>query len=371
MENQDPFRSFAKAMYVVYGDFDSIDDDEVEKWIPPDNPGAGGHRGRYLWTDAFGVVNFITLYRQTTQQKYLVLAKRLVQTVHDVLGRTRDGSARLSDATDEEPLKGGLRIGKVNEKGGDGDGQYHHYLTLWMFALNRLTLATEDAGFNDDAVQLARAIHPHFVIRKSPERISMVWKISADMETTLTPSEGHLDPATGLVIYRLLQETAARHGRGDDLLKQEISDYRQIMAGREHFAPSGDLLDLGMGLWISHFAQDEEWASRFADEALRVASDILADGSYAMRRSTSHRLAFRELGACLGVACSEGDDNLRVRVDALIAFWGRHLDQTDGDLRPISLVMYSAALISGGKNPNERIENRIDLYGFSVPERLY
>src|SRR6478609_4873120 len=149
MSGEDATRRFTRAMHQVYGDFDK----DADTWSPPDNPGAGGHKGRYLWTDAFGVVNFITLYEETTDNKYLTLAKRLVQTVHDVLGRTRDGKSSLPGATDAEPLKGGLRIGKEREAGSDGDGQYHHYLTLWMFALNRLSWATQDSSFNDLAIQ--------------------------------------------------------------------------------------------------------------------------------------------------------------------------------------------------------------------------
>lgn len=48
---------------------------------------------------------------------------KLVHEVHDVLGRQRDGSARLGPATDEAPLLGGLRIGKADPEGTpDGDG---------------------------------------------------------------------------------------------------------------------------------------------------------------------------------------------------------------------------------------------------------
>jgi len=39
-------------------------------------------------------------------------------------------------------VAGGLAIGKKDELGRDGDGQYHHYLTLWMFELNRMAVAT-------------------------------------------------------------------------------------------------------------------------------------------------------------------------------------------------------------------------------------
>jgi hypothetical protein len=115
---------FTEAMKIVYGNFDLLSEEAAHKWTAPDKPGAGGHRGRYLWTDAFGLVNLITLSKETSSPVYLTLARQLAHTVHDVLGRTRDGTARLPRATDAEPLKGGLRIGKQSEHGADCDGQY-------------------------------------------------------------------------------------------------------------------------------------------------------------------------------------------------------------------------------------------------------
>ena len=44
------------------------------------------------------------------------LAKNLVRKVHDIQGRTRDGKSRLPGATDENPLGGGLRIGKEGRR---------------------------------------------------------------------------------------------------------------------------------------------------------------------------------------------------------------------------------------------------------------
>ncbi|KAI0887560.1 uncharacterized protein GGS22DRAFT_157476 [Annulohypoxylon maeteangense] len=72
------------------------------------------------------------------------MAKGLVDTVHSVLSHTRDGCLRLPGATSKEPLKGGLRAGMPDNMDRDIDGQYHHCLTLWMFALNRLSLATDE-----------------------------------------------------------------------------------------------------------------------------------------------------------------------------------------------------------------------------------
>ncbi|KAL7626355.1 hypothetical protein AAE478_003127 [Parahypoxylon ruwenzoriense] len=356
---------FEEAMQRVYGPYPT-DVPDSASWQPPSNPGAGGHRGRYLWTDAFGVVNFITLSREKSgahaEQLYLGLARRLADTVHSVLGRTRDGTARLPGATDEEPLKGGLRIGKIDADGPDGDGQYHHYLTLWMFALNRLALATGEARWNDLAVQLARAIHPHFMTRRGGGD-TMVWKISTDMRRVLVSSKGNLDDVDGLVMFTLLQDTADLFHKRDNTtttttaappLGTEIEHYRRIMATHPK-SLSGDPLDLGMSLWISHLDRRAEWSRALSSSGLAIARERFLPAASspvaAGRWRQQYRLAFREFGACMGIECYVPDEAnpLRKGVEAVLDAWeGRVLDGTaDDDLRPINLVMYAAALEPG------------------------
>lgn len=143
-------------------------------------------KGRYLWTDAFGVVNYLTLFTQTGRGHFLQQAQRLIEEVHNTLGKERRGKRRLGSATDERPTLGGLRIGKPDEEGEeDGDGQYFHYLTKWMFALNRASLVTGDGKYNAWAVDMAAAVHPHFVARPSAGASAacprMFWKISIDL----------------------------------------------------------------------------------------------------------------------------------------------------------------------------------------------
>ncbi|KAI2623895.1 hypothetical protein GGS26DRAFT_593417 [Hypomontagnella submonticulosa] len=354
---------FEEAMQRVYGPYPT-DTPDPGSWQPPSNPGAGGYHGRYLWTDAFGVVNFITLSREKggtqSQQLYLELARRLADTVHSVLGRTRDGTSRLPGATDEEPLNGGLRIGKMDADGSDGDGQYHHYLTLWMFALNRLAIATGESRWNALAVQLAKAIHPHFMTnRGGSHQESMVWKISMDMRRVLVHSKGNLDDVDGLVVYQLLQDTAEsfkKRGTSNSLmsptLDKEIEHYRRIMASHPK-SLSGDPLDLGMGLWISHFDREAEWSRNLAEKGLIIARDRFlpaAQSPITSSRRGPYRLAFREFGACLGIKCYVNDPEqpLHHGADAVLDAWeGKLLNAADEDLRPINLAMYAAALIPG------------------------
>ncbi|KAI1777964.1 hypothetical protein F4818DRAFT_331237 [Hypoxylon cercidicola] len=353
---------FEEAMQRVYGPYPN-DTPDLGSWQPSSSPGAGGHRGRYLWIDAFGVINFITLSCEKrdahSRRLYLELARRLAETVHSVLGRKRDGSARLPGATDKEPLKGGLRIGKLDADGPDGDGQYHHYLTLWMFALNRLALATGEARWNDLAIQLAKAIHPHFITGKGGQE-TMVWKISTDMRRALVDNKGNLDDVDGLVIFQLLQDTASLFdeentdgAENPPPLDAEIEQYRRIMA-RHPKSLSGDPLDLDMGLWTCHLDRDAAWSRPLAGKGLVIARDRFlpaAQSPITASRREPYRLAFREFGACLGIKCYEDDPARPLHEGAQVvldAWAGKVLMKGAGeDLRPINLAMYAAALIPG------------------------
>ena len=255
---------FRDAMQNVYGSFEDVSAKDLDGWDPP--PKSGGHRGRYLWTDAFGVLNFLTLHKETVERKYLAFAESLVKTVHNVLGYARDGRNRLPGATEENPLGGGLRIGKEEATGPDGDGQYHHYLTLWMFALNRLSVATGNPQFNTQAVSLAKAIHPRFFIDRTSPRPRMVWKTAMDMSKPLVASEGNLDPIDGHVIFRLLQSAADK----GEILQEEIDDYKRVMDRKGQHFVSNDTLDLGMTLWTSHWLSEREpWANRLAGRCVK------------------------------------------------------------------------------------------------------
>ncbi|KAB2580194.1 uncharacterized protein LTHEOB_8986 [Lasiodiplodia theobromae] len=355
-------------------------------WTPP--PASAGHRGRYLWTDAFGVLNFLTLHHHhqhhantntdsgngaaTTTTKtapYLSYATALAQTVHDTLGRTRDGSARLPGATDADPTGGGLRIGKEEADGADGDGQYHHYLTLWMYALNRLAVAwrgAEEQGgqeekekearrWNGYAVRLMQVIHPAFVHDRASGRPRMYWKVSVDLKRPLVLSEGNLDPVDGLVVCKLLREFEGE----DDVLRDEMRDYEKIVATKWKNYASTDPLDLGMTLWTAHhYAGKEQWATAFADKAKKDLK-VLVDCGY-FEAGIKRRLAFREFGTVLGIRCAlQQEPGWEREAEKIIAIWEdagvvpEPKDEAAGnanasaDLAPITLVMYAAALDPG------------------------
>jgi hypothetical protein len=138
------------------------------------------HPRRYLWTDAFAVCNYLELFNRTDDETYRDLCLRLVDLAHLTLGRHRGDDQRhgwISGLDEQEgerhPTMRGLRIGKpLNECKSneppnellewDRDGQYYHYLTKWMHALNCASQVTGDPCYTRYAIELAIAAHAMF-----------------------------------------------------------------------------------------------------------------------------------------------------------------------------------------------------------------
>lgn len=211
----------------------------------------------YLWTDAFAVCNYLQLYTQTGEQEFLQLALDLVAQVHLTLGKHRRDSLRsgwLSGLKGEQaaqhPTRGSLRIGKELDERQPGEpvdeaqewnreGQYFHYLTKWMHALNRLSRVSGKSCYNQWALELARVAHTAFTytpVRGGAKR--MYWKMSVDLSRPLVPSMGQHDPPLsigGLLgdAYKLVQLIAAYKLDETVLLESLL---RNIQSSLESFA---------------------------------------------------------------------------------------------------------------------------------------
>eukprot|EP00611_Tribonema_gayanum_P007688 TRINITY_DN1711_c0_g1_i1.p1 TRINITY_DN1711_c0_g1~~TRINITY_DN1711_c0_g1_i1.p1 ORF type:complete len:396 (-),score=90.35 TRINITY_DN1711_c0_g1_i1:907-2094(-) len=351
-----------------------------------------GRSGRYLWSDAFGVCNYLSLHKATEEggrasggssgsvcaTPFLDQADALIHDVHEVLGRERHlPYKRLGDASDDHPLVGGLRIGKEDDEGApDGDGQYFHYLTKWMFALMRMSEARGDDKYLKWAVEMAQAVHPRFV---NMHLGRMHWKMSIDLERPLVPSEGHLDPLDGLVTYRLLHDASG----GGDVLRNEIAQMETLVNKRYATFRSTDPLDAGEGIWLTTWYAEESWSLRLLNEALDSASSLFRMGYFEQPRG--YRLLFREMGTTLGIQAAaagistadaakpaasgkeahapfEGGAlqparagsqkpgvtlpfNARMwegRVDSLHRYWDNHIFDRDRDISPL---MYASSLL--------------------------
>lgn len=284
---------------------------------------------RYLWTDAFAVCNFLALARVTGEGRYTELALRLVEQVHGVLGRHRADDARtgwISGLGPQEgeahPTRGGLRIGKpLPERGPaepmderlewERDGQYFHYLTKWMHALDQLARATGQALFNGWARELAEVAHRAFVY--SPPQGGarrMRWKLSIDLSRPQVASMGQHDPLDGVVTCVQLEATAARmRATAAGLsLAAATADFAAMLDSRQ--LATGDALGLG-GLLVEAYRvhqlmQQGSWAGadRLLEELLMAAREGLQVylGHGDLRSSADYRLPFRELGLAIGLA---------------------------------------------------------------------
>ncbi|KAI5307937.1 hypothetical protein KEM55_007000, partial [Ascosphaera atra] len=345
---------FIQKMKLAYGDFSPAAVPDPTTWTPP--PMAGGHRGRYLWTDAFGVVNFLTLFKETNDPRYVTLAIRLIETVHDILGRERDGSKRLGNATDEKPLRCGLRIGKVDESGPDGDGQYLHYLTVWMFALNRTSVATGDSKWNSLAISMVKGVYKRFLNMRlaSQGRVRTYWKMSTDLSKPLVTNMGMLDAFDMAACLVRLEACARRFGTKEVL--GHITETFLLMARSQPIADDHDPLNLGIGAWLAHWsAKYEPWAAALME---RNAENLLAllNKDYYDPTDLRIRMAYREFGAVLGARCLDpsllrSQDIPRLiepYCESMMGFWEEQLDgQVAKDLRPITYVMMASAYIPG------------------------
>jgi len=320
-------QTFQKVMNEVYG--------TGEKPKPyTDN------KGRYLWTDAFGVCNYITLFYETGNAQFLDRADALIRDVHDVLGKDRKGLKRLGNATDDHPTRCGLRIGKVEEEGAeDGDGQYFHYLTKWAFALSKMSAARGNRIYNDWAIELIQGIHDRFVYNQSSQQPHMHWKMSIDLSRPLVRSEGNLDPFDGFVTYREIQQQAGV----STVLQNEIAVMEKMVNAKYRNYNSNDPLDLGEALWIAHFFPTEEWSKVVTQRSLQ-SLEYLYQRQY-FSPENRYRLAFREFGTTIGVQVNSfAPPQWKERVELLHSYWEPKLYKRDQDITP---VMFCTSLIPG------------------------
>jgi len=224
---------------------------------------------RYLWTDAFGVVLYVSLFRETGEQRWLDRAKSLVADVDRVLGRPR-----------------GYRIGEAPDR----DGQYFHYLAMWLFAL--ACLGDHEPAYRDKGIRIAAEVHQPFVL---PGR-GVIWKMEEDLSAPYPGyGLGAMDAFDGYVSYRLLSETE---------LEPEIAQMCEIM---ELQSPSLEIdqdLGLGMMLWLAHFFPDEDWAVTQREICIGALDRLWVDPpGYFARASYAPevRIAFANYGVSIGL----------------------------------------------------------------------
>jgi hypothetical protein len=275
---------------------------------------------RYLWTDAFAACNFLGLARSQAGDD-MALARRLVDQVHQVLGRHRGDDGRsgwISGFGESEgarhPTGGGLRIGKpLPERRVDEafdaslewerDGQYFHYLTRWMHALDQFARRTGDTDAGRWACELAQVAQRAFTWPIAGGASRMVWKMSIDLQRPLVASMGQHDPLDGLVTCLQLQAHRIPGSDAPDLQPQILA-LTSLAAGID--PGSDDPLGIGgllVDAWKLLQLPDADGNAKLAARLLDAAADGL-DAWLRQRpldQPVAQRLAFRELGCAIGL----------------------------------------------------------------------
>jgi hypothetical protein len=295
-------------------------------------PGNAVPAKRYLWTDAFAVCNYLALYRYSTDEAYLHMALGLVDQVHDILGHHRDDDPRsgwISGLDSGEgrlhPTAGGLRIGKKLPERQPGepydekqewerDGQYYHYLTKWMHALCSISRTIGNPSYAVWAAELAERAHAAFFYTGADGEKRLYWKMSIDLSRPLVAAMGHHDSLDGLIgCIEILAQTGGKTGKGAGHLDDEIRDLADMCRGVNWMTPDplglgGLLADAWRLLQLqglkSHLPLALAGLMLDMLEAAAVGLSIYTRDN-SMQQPADYRLAFRELGLCIGLQAVE------------------------------------------------------------------
>ncbi|MBE7179866.1 MAG: hypothetical protein INR71_01440, partial [Terriglobus roseus] len=141
------------------------------------------------------------------------------------------------------------------------------------------------------------------------------------------------------------------------VLEGEINDYEKIVGTTWRDYSSTDPLDLGMMLWTTHWlANEENWATGLGGRAERDLMSLFEQGYFA--RAKGRRTAFRELGTCLGLRTALAPEAAGL-AEGVVTFWQENgpmpepterCPEDESGVGSITMVMYAAALVPGGRS---------------------
>jgi hypothetical protein len=266
---------------------------------------------RYLWTDAFGVVLLVSLYAALGERRYLDEAESVVADVDRVLGRVR-----------------GIRIGEAPDR----DGQYFHYIAMWLFALG--VLGRHIADYRRKGVALVREIHDAFVV----PGVGVIWKMNEGL-TAPYPGYGFgaLDAFDGYVAYRLLDEDALAHQIAEMHSLIELSASELVITQD---------LGIGMMLWMTQFFPDEGWAATQRVRCLAILDRMWVGAGYFSREPgmPDVKFAFTNYGVSVGL---QAVGAMPARVNALNAYFETYRSGDRYDRDAITHVMACSSHFPG------------------------
>ncbi|HKL37109.1 MAG TPA: hypothetical protein VJ899_12520 [Salegentibacter sp.] len=286
----------------------------------------GNSKRRYLWTDAFALLNFLALNRLENKIEYEKYALRLIDLVHHTLGKFAENDERrawISGLNDEEaekhPTIAGLRIGKKlperapNEPFDqrlewERDGQYYHYHTRWITALCAAKEHFNNSEFQSWAAELSLAGAKF--IEEDPA-LRMYWKMSVDLSRPLVPSMGAHDPMEGLLCALQVRNTTDKKQKEFELY---ISNLKNLCSGIDWSTTDA----LGLGGLLLNVVRAAKLQKEIDLPASVRPQKLLSDAekglksfapSFRSAESAQYRLAFRECGLSLGLRVLEASLN--------------------------------------------------------------
>jgi hypothetical protein len=273
---------------------------------------------RYLWTDAFGVLLLVSLYAESGDKTYRSDAEWVASEVDRVLGRTR-----------------GIRIGEEPDR----DGQYFHYLAMWLYALS--VLGRYIPIYRQRGIELVKQIHSAFLV---PDR-GIIWKMKEDLSGPYPGyGLGALDAFDGYVSYRMLDEAE---------LASEIADMTSLMELTVRDLVINQDLGLGMMLWLTHFFPRENWAIIQRERCLHILDRMWIREGYFCREPDvpDIKLAFTNYGVSLGL---QAVGAMSDRVTRLNEFFDSHRSGDHYDTSAITHVMACSSHFPGLLLRNDR-----------------
>jgi hypothetical protein len=224
--------------------------------------------------------------------------------------------------------KRGIRIGEESDR----DGQYFHYLAMWLYAL--AVLGRYEPTYRERGVALARDIHGPFVV---PGR-GVIWKMKEDLSGPYPGyGFGALDAFDGYVSYRLLDEAA---------LASEIAEMGEIIDRSAADLVITQDLGLGMMLWLTHFFPEEGWAELQVRRSLAMLDRMWIEDGYFCREPylPEMRFAFTNYGVSVGL---QAVGAMPDRVERLNAYFERYRSGDEYDSAAITHVMAASSHFPG------------------------
>ena len=319
MEN--PTEMMETVMKEVYGDWDDPNSgfpkpmpctEAGPDWEPDaKNPTC---QRRYLWTDSFGILNFITLSHRAESEAKRKKLLNAAQTLADVTAKTL-GTPRSENLPMMPNNKGGykgMRIGKeearkMSDAGMDYDGMYWHYIDKWIYA--NLKLSQAKGELPSYIADFIKDLHPYFLKRgKNGQPVGIYWKINSDLSVIdgLEDTEPNRDAFDGWLMYKLVHQY-------HPVLESEVKDLTYVVKKYVDSGLRSTSDPLGYGLiWWSY-----QWVKgRKVNESKQQLNRL---ASMALDVRHGRQLPFRLYGAIIGGKLSKDP--------SIIALANKSLDQ--------------------------------------------